>query len=80
MSGENHIKASADLRVQLKLQEAIDEICNNKQNFDDTTLVPALLQAFYAAHQIPDKDMAKALAQELSQHDPDIPSIQNYLP
>jgi hypothetical protein len=80
MSGEQHIKASARLRGQGKYVEALAEIENNLASFDDITIVPALLQALYAAEATGDASKAQDIASELQKHDPDIPSVKKYLP
>jgi hypothetical protein len=45
----------------------------------EETVVPALLQAFYAAHEAGDVSKAKELACEIAKRDPNIPSIKIYL-
>lgn len=80
MSGEEHLKASAVLRGQGRFSEALSEIENNRSSFDEITLVPALLQALYAAHEAGDTEKARALATELAKHDPNIPNVKKYLP
>jgi len=80
MSGEEHLKASAMLRGQGRFAEAVAEIENNIATFDEVTIVPALLQALYAAHEGGNPDKARALAQQLAKYDPNIPSVKKYLP
>jgi hypothetical protein len=80
MSGEEHLKASAMLRGQSRFAEAVAEIENNIATFDEVTIVPALLQALYAAHEGGNPDKARALAQQLAKYDPNIPSVKKYLP
>lgn len=79
MLGEQHVKNSAALRSQGKLAEALAEIEANLASFDDTTLVPALLQAIYAAKAAGNLAKAREIARKLAQHDPDIPSIKEFL-
>jgi len=79
MSAQDHIHRSAALRGLRKFSDAIAEIENNLHLFDDITIVPALLQAFYAAHEAGDVSKAKGLACEIAKRDPNIPSIKTYL-
>lgn len=80
MSGEEHLKACAILRGQGRFSEAVAEIENNRASFDEITLVPALLQALYAAQEAGDSEKARALAMEIAKHDPNIPTVRKYLP
>jgi hypothetical protein len=80
MSGEQHVKASAALRGRGQFAEALAEIEDNLASFDDITIVPALLQALYAAKSAGDTTKAQEIARQLAQHDPDIPSIKEFLP
>ena len=80
MSGKKHVTASAALRGEGKFSEAIAEIEDNIKSFDDVMIVPALLQAVYAAKEAGDKKRARELAQQLAKHDPDLPSIREFLP
>jgi hypothetical protein len=80
MSGEQHIKASVALRGQGRFSDAIAEIETHLASFDDITLVPALLQALYAAKEMGNTQKARELAQQLAKHDPGLPSIQEFLP
>lgn len=79
MTARQHIQKSAALRGQRKFAEAIAEIENNRSSFDDISLLPALLQAFSAAHEAGDKKAAQSYAEEIKKIDPDVPSIQSYL-
>lgn len=79
MSGEQHVKASAALRGQGKYAEAIAEIEDNLSAFDDVSLVPALMQALYAAKAAGDTSKAREIAQQIALHDPDVPSIKEFL-
>lgn len=79
LAGENHVKASAALRGQRRYEEAIAEIENNRDAIDEDILLPALMQAFYAAKEGQIADRVRQYAQEIALHDPDIPSIQGYL-
>ncbi len=79
MTGEQLIRKAAAMRGNGHLQDAINEINNNRTAFDDITLVPALLQAFYAAKELDDTAQATTFAKELAALEPDIPSIQDYL-
>lgn len=79
MAGRAHIKQSAALRGKRDFAAAIEEIENNIDKFDDTSILPALLQAFYAAHESGDTAKAKELAQKIFALDPNIPSIASYI-
>lgn len=79
MSGEQHLMASAVLRGQGKFSEALAEIENNLASFDEVTIVPALLQALYAAEAAGDGAKAARLGAQLVKHDPNIPSLKKYL-
>jgi hypothetical protein len=61
MSGERHLKASVILRGQGSFSEAIAEIEDHLASFDEVTLIPALLQALYAAEGAGDREKAAAL-------------------
>ncbi len=80
MSGEQRIRKAAVMRGNGNFQDAINEINNNRDDFDDVTLVPALLVAFYSAQELKDVQQATALAVELAALEPGLPSIQSYLP
>lgn len=79
MTGEELIRKAAALRGLGKLRDAINEIEQNRGAFDDITLTPALLQAFYAAVALGDDSKAKALAVELADLEPELPSIRRFL-
>jgi len=79
MTGEQLIRKAAAMRGNGNYQDAINEIDGNRTAFDTVTLVPALLQAFYAAQQLGDTDQATALAKELASLEPMLPSIQRFL-
>ncbi|WP_065331148.1 hypothetical protein [Tritonibacter mobilis] len=79
MPTKQHILKSAALRGQRKFDDAISEIENNRSSFDDISLLPALLQAFYAAHEAGDKQAAQIYAEQIKTIEPDVPSIQSYL-
>jgi len=79
MSGKKHVLESAALRGKGKFSEAVAEIEDNIKSFDEVTIVPALLQAFYAAKAAGDVQKAKEIAGKLAKHDPDIPSIKEFL-
>ena len=80
MTGQKHILESARLRGQGNAKDALDEIEQNLDSFDDVTMVPALLQGIYAAEALGDKKKAESIAQELHTIDPDIPTLKKYLP
>lgn len=79
LTAKQHIQKSAALRGQKKFGEAIAEIENNRSSFDDISLLPALLQAFKAAHEAGNEQAAQSYAKEIRKIDPDVPSIQSYL-
>lgn len=79
MAGKNHVLQSAALRGRGAFADAVAEVENNRAAFDEYTLIPALLQAFYAADEGGLHAKAKALAKEIVEQDPDIPSIKKYL-
>ncbi len=80
MSGRKHVLTSAALRGQGKFAEAIAEIEDNIKSFDEVMMVPALLQALYAAKAAGNVKKSRELARQLAKHDPDIPSIKEFLP
>ncbi len=79
MSSRKHVLTAAALRGKGKFAEAIAEIEDNIKSFDEETMVPALLEALYAAKEAGDVKKARELAQQLAIHDPDIPSIKEFL-
>lgn len=79
MTVDKFILESAKLRGQAKFDEAIELIESKRQLFDSTTLVPALLEAFKAAHEMGDTERARKYAMEIEIHEPKLPSIQIYL-
>jgi hypothetical protein len=78
MSGRKHVLASAELRGKGKFVKAIAEIEENISSFDEVTIVPALLQAIYAAKAAGLTKKAKHFAEQLAKHDPDIPNIKEF--
>ncbi len=80
MAGKKHVEASATLRGEGKFSEAIAEIEDNIKSFDDIMIVPALLQALYAAKEAGNTKKARELARKLVQHDQNIPSLKEFLP
>lgn len=79
MAGEEHIKKSAALRGQRQYDAAIAEIEDNRAAIDPDILVPALMQALYAAKEGQMEDKVRQYAQEIATHEPELPSIQPYL-
>ncbi len=79
MDARDHILRSAALRGQGDFKAAIDEIETNRSKFDDISLLPALLQALYAAHERNDYAVARGYVDEILKIDPHIPNINHYL-
>jgi hypothetical protein len=78
--GRKHILTAAWLRGQGRFTEAIAEIENNFASFDEIMIVPALLQALYAANENNDHPKAREIAQKLAKHDPKVRSVKDFLP
>ena len=79
VSAQDHINRSAALRAKGDYFLAALEIENNRDKFDDVSILPALLQAFYAAKEAGDRSEAENYAREIAAHDPEVPSIQDFL-
>jgi hypothetical protein len=70
---EEIVKQSATLRVQGKFQEAIQLIELNLNQFDEITLLPALLNGYYAAQGANDHSKEKSFAKLIASEDPNVP-------
>lgn len=79
MTGEQLIRKAAAMRGNRHYQDAINEIESNRAAFDDITMLPALIQAFYAAKELGDDDQARKYAREISILEPELPSIQSFI-
>jgi hypothetical protein len=71
---------AAMLRGAKQFQDAISLIESNLSQLDCDTIVPALLQAFYAATEMKDNGKAMLFAMAIASKEPEMPSIQEYLP
>lgn len=79
MAGEDHTRKAAAFRGKRDFEAAIAVIEDNRASFDEITIVPALLEAFYAAVEGELSDKARELAKELAALAPELPSIQRFL-
>ena len=73
------VKKIAFLRGQGRFEEAVKYAENTRDDWDEDSRIPALLQAFYAAEEGSLGPEAARLAKEIAEEDPNVPSVQKYL-
>lgn len=78
--GEDLVKESAKLRGQGNVQQAYDLIMDDLDAFNDITLLPALIQALYAAKELGDQAKMLEVAKLIYAEDPNVPSIRGIYP
>lgn len=76
---EHPIHESAALRGQRKFQEAIDLIERSLPTLDPDLHEIAYLEAFKAAKEAGNMELARSYAAKVAALDPDVPSIQGWV-
>ena len=71
---------AAMLRGAEQFQDAISLIESNLPQLDCDTIAPALLEAFRTAKEMKDNGKAMLFAMAIASKEPELPSIQDYLP
>ena len=79
IQGDEIIKQSATFRGLKQFDKAIKLIEDNIDSINKDIRVNAWLEAFYAAKEKDDKELIKKYARLVSNEDPEVPSIQDYL-
>lgn len=74
------VQQAAQLRGARQFQEAITLIELNLPTLHRDAVVPALREAFLAASEMGDRGKAMLFAMAIASEDPEMPSIQDYLP
>ena len=73
------VNQAASLRKQRQFQEAIALVEAHFVDLDPDLRIVALMHAFYAAVEAGLAEKARALAKQIAQEEPELPTIQSYL-